>query len=186
MSVDTGTPTTMKIIDNFITNEEADILRNYVLDNEDTVKAMGPDLYEGTKNDSLTGRWYLYNWLSSSTCGSILIPKLTKEFPNLYIRLWANVFRKGEGIARHHHDQEYRLSGNLYLGGPDTATYYEGTGPVQNKTGTLTIFDARVYHWVKPNETETPRVSMAFDVKDWNALNSYYTHTFIPLGTHEN
>ena len=186
MSVDTGTLTTMKIIDNFISNEEAATIKNYILDNETKVKGMGPDLYNGTSRNSLTGRWYIYNWLTSETCGSILLPKLSKEFPNLYIRLWANVFRQGEGITRHHHDQEYRLSENLYLGGPEnTATYYE-SGPVQNKIGTLTIFDARLDHWVTPNKTETPRVSMAFDTKPWNAINDFYPHTFIPLGTHEN
>ena len=66
----------MKVIDSFISDEEAQIIGDYIVANEDRVKAMGPDLYQGTSNDSLTGRWQLYNWLSNETVGSILIPKL--------------------------------------------------------------------------------------------------------------
>ena len=173
----------MKIIHNFITENEAEILKNYILENEDAVKAMGPDQYQGTKPDSLTGRWYLYNWLTSRVCNSILRPKLTKEFPNLYIRLWANVFRKGEGIIPHHHDEKPRLSGNLYLGGGgQTATYYKGYPRVENKIGTLTIFDSRIDHWVKPNKTDTPRVSMAFDTSTFERMSNWQNSTFIPLG----
>jgi len=172
----------MKIIDNFITDEEAKIITNYIFDNEQTVKDMGPDMYNGTSPDSLTGRWQEYNWLSSEVCGSILIPKLSKVLPNLYIRLWANIFRQGEGILAHHHDDVGRTSGNLYLSGPENSkTHYARSGPVNNKIGTLTLFDSRHVHWVEPNPTVTPRISMAFDTME------YYPddRTFIPLGTHD-
>ena len=178
----------MKIIDNFISNEEATIIKDYIFANETRVKNMGPDTYDGTCHNSLTGRWYLYNWLTSKTCGSILIPKLTKELPNLYIRLWANIFRRGEGIKLHNHGT-VKLSGNLYIGGPeDSATHYAGRKPVHNKIGTLTIFDAQLDHWVEINKTGIPRVSMAFDVRDSmpNRANELSPHTFIPLGTHVN
>ena len=187
MSVDTGTPPTMKIIDNFISNEEATTIKNYILDNENKVKEMGPDLYNNTSPDSLTGRWYLYNWLTSYTCGSILIPKLTKEFPNSYIRLWANTFRKGEGISKHNHG-DVSITGNLYLGGPeDDYTYYVNKGPICNKVGTIIYHDATLDHWVDPNQTDTPRVSMAFDTINFipNKDNDFAPTTFIPLGIPE-
>ena len=172
----------MKIINNFISNEEATTIKNYIFDNENKVKDMGPDRYHGTNSNSLTGRWYIYNWLTSKTCGSILIPKLSKVLPNLYIRLWANIFRQGEGIRAHHHDVVARTSGNLYLSGPeDSKTHYGESEPVDNKIGTLTLFDSRKVHWVEPNPTTTPRISMAFDTIE------YYPNdrTFIPLGTHD-
>tara|TARA_X000000950_G_C13546405_1_gene509700 strand:+ start:86 stop:649 length:564 start_codon:yes stop_codon:yes gene_type:complete len=186
VSVDTGIPT-MKIIDNFISNEEATTIRNYILNNEDKVKDMGPDLYNGTSPNSLTGRWYIYNWLTSDTCGSILIPKLTKELPNSYVRLWANIFRKGEGITEHNHG-DVSLTGNLYLGGPEgSATHYVGRGPVRNKIGTIIIHDGQLDHWVELNNSDTPRVSMAFDIIDFipNEGNDFSPRTFIPLGTHD-
>ena len=172
----------MVVIDNFITDKEAETITKYIFDNEQRVKDMGPDMYNGTSPDSLTGRWTKYNWLSSEICGSILLPKLSKVLPNVYIRLWSNIFREGEGIRAHHHDNIPRTSGNLYLSGPeDSKTYYANSGPVNNKIGTLTLFDARLVHWVEPNPTTTPRISMAFDTIE------YYPddRTFIPLGTHD-
>jgi len=192
VSLDTGRLTTMKIIHNFISNEEATTIKNYIFDKEQTVKDMGPDMYNGTSPDSLTGRFMIYNWLTSETCGSILIPKLSKLFPNLYIRVWSNIFRQGEGISPHHHDNVrhsdvVRTSGNLYLSGPeDSKTHYANSGPVDNKIGTLTIFNSRLFHWVEPNPTVTPRVSMAFDTFEYNP-KMYFPNdrTFIPLGTHD-
>ena len=101
----------MKIIDNFISDEEAATIKNYIFDNEKKVNIK------------------FYNWLASKTCGSILIPKLTKEFPNLHVRLWANILRKGEGIGLHNHGESLKLSGNLYLDGAEgNKTYYVGRG----------------------------------------------------------
>ena len=172
----------MKIIENFITNKEANTIKNYIFNNEKKIKDMGPDLYPGTENNSLTGRWYLYNWLTSKTCGSILLPKLSKELPNLHIRLWANIFRKGEGIRLHNHGKTIKLSGNLYLDGPeDSKTYYAGKEPVHNKIGMLTIFDPLIDHWVYPNKSDTPRVSMAFDTIDIIQEDDWSSHTFIRL-----
>lgn len=171
----------MKLIDNFISDKEAQILGDYILANEKRVKSLGPDLYYGTADDSLTGRWQVYNWLTSQTVGSILLPKLTKLFPNLWIRMWANIFRKDEGIAKHIHGPTKDQSGNIFIRGPeDTATHYI-TGAVKNKVGTLVTFDSDVPHWVEPNSSETPRISMAFDTI------KYYPdeRTFIALSTQE-
>lgn len=170
----------MKVIHNFITDEEAKTITNYIIDNEQRVKLLGPDMYKGTSSDSLTGRWIFYNWLKSETCGSILIPKLSKLLPNLYIRLWSNIFRQGEGITPHHHQEVDRTSGNLYLSGPEgSKTHYANSEPVDNKIGTLTLFDSRLVHWVEPNPTTTPRISMAFDTIEFYPNH----HTFIPLET---
>ena len=171
----------MKLIDNFISNEEAQVLGDHILANEKKGKAMGPDLYNGTADNSLTGRWQVYNWLTSETVSSILLPKLTQLFPNLWIRMWANIFRKDEGIAKHIHGPTKDLAGNIFICGPkDTATHY-ATGAIKNKVGTLVTFNSDVPHWVNPNSSETPRISMAFDTLKFNPDE----RTFIPLGTHD-
>ena len=75
-----------------------------------------------------------------------------------------------------------KLSGNLYLDGPeDSKTYYAGEEPVNNKIGTLTIFDPLIDHWVYPNKSDTPRVSMAFDTIDIIQKDDWSSHTFIRL-----
>jgi len=179
VSVDIGTQTTMKkIIDNFISNEEAETLKNYIFDNELRVKALGPDNYQGTPADSLTGRWDKLNWLTEKVVGDILLPKLNKLLPPHHITMWANIFRKGEYIIPHGHGP-CSITGNLYLGGPEGSETNYIDGPVTNKVGTMVLFDPEILHWVNPNETNTPRVSMAFDAVDNNP-----GRTFIPLGTH--
>ena len=45
----------------FLTQEECDTIVNKILSLEDAVKRLGPDIYSGTSNDSLTGR---YKYLS--------------------------------------------------------------------------------------------------------------------------
>ncbi len=177
----------IKVIDNFISTEEAAIIKNYILENEVRVKNLGPDIYPGTSDDSLTGRFKVYNWLTSKTVGEILEPKLSKLFSNMYIQLWANIFRKGEGIKDHSHGARYNTSGNLFIDGPDnTATGYERRQPIKNKIGTLITFNSDVVHWVNPNTSDTPRISLAFDVEPSKHGSSFVKLPFIPSGTHEN
>ena len=155
----------MQIVDSFISNDEALIIKDYILKNEQRVKKLGPDNYSGTSADSLTGRFNVYNWLTNDTIGQILTPKLSNLFPKKWIRLWANIFRQDEGIEKHWHGYARNKSGNLFISGPnDSTTCYEIIGPIRNKVGTLVYFDANKAHWVEPNKSETPRISMAFDI----------------------
>ena len=187
MSLDIGAQTTMKIIDNFISNEEATTIKNYILKNEVRVKNLGPDIYPGTSDDSLTGRYKVYNWLTNKTVGLILEPKLSKLFSNMYIQLWANIFRKGEGITEHRHGYSHTTSGNLFIYGPDSsATGYKRWGLQKNKVGTLVTFSSDVVHWVEPSTSDTPRISMAFDVQPtaefFDSTYSFVKLPFIPCG----
>ena len=162
----------MTDIENFVSETEATLIRDCILRDEAKIKALGPDIYPGTSEDSLSGRWTIYNWLTHETIGPILKPRLTKLFPNKWINMWANVFRYNEGIKAHWHDLEERVSGNLYIAGPEkSTTCYMGIGHVPNKAGCLTYFPSNLVHWVVPNLTDTPRVSMAFDTIEYQQSN---------------
>lgn len=169
----------MNIIKSFLSIQEAETIKNYIFDNEQRIKDLGPDVYPGTADDSLAGRWTIHNWLREKVVGSILIPKLNKLLPPFHITMWANIFRRGEYIQPHDHGP-CTVSGNLYLGGPEGSETCYLKGPITNTVGTLVYFDPRTKHWVNPNKTDIPRVSMAFDAVDFNPG----LRTFIPLGTH--
>ena len=58
----------------FLTEEECLLISNFVLENEREIKSLGPDYYDGTPDDSLTGRFYLFNYLNVPEINSILKP----------------------------------------------------------------------------------------------------------------
>ena len=154
----------------FLTQEECDILVNKILSLEDTVKRLGPDLYPDTSEDSLTGRFYCFNYLNVPEINSILEPKLKKIFGPCVVQCWANIFRQGEGIDEHRHirdkyDNAVLIgSGNIFLyGDPTTGTYYEGVKH-DNKVGELSFFPPDMLHGVPKNTTGDMRISMAIDV----------------------
>ena len=62
-------------IKNFVSKEEGEKLSKYILEYESTIKSLGPDIYGGTSNDSLTGRFNVFNYLEHEP-GEILNPKL--------------------------------------------------------------------------------------------------------------
>ena len=156
----------------FLSLDESSFIAQYVIDTEESVKNTGKDYYQGTGEDSLTGRYMTHNYLSTP-CGDILTPKLVEVFgKGIIVQCWANIFRKGEGIKEHEHGVN-AISGNIFLkGDPNHGTYYENE-KVINKIGELTYFNSELRHHVKPNPDNEPRVSMAIDVQfDWNLEDS--------------
>jgi hypothetical protein len=151
-----------------LTCEDSEVISKTVLDLEGYVKRLGDDIYIGTSDDSLTGRYYCFNFLSNEVIGSILKPKLRELFGRpVVVQCWANIFRKGEGIAEHKHevseDENFFGSANIFLhGDPTIGTYYEDVKSV-NKIGEFVIFPVTMKHSVPPNPTDNIRVSMAFD-----------------------
>ena len=153
---------------NLLTREECDIITKTILSIEEDVKRIGPSLYNGTSENSLTGRFYCFNFLSNEVIGSILKPKIKKLFgDSVVVQCWANIFRKGEGITEHTHTK-YKTDGyfggaNVFLhGDPTIGTYYEGIKNI-NKIGEFVIFPDDMKHFVPPNPTDNIRVSIAFD-----------------------
>ena len=124
----------------FLIQEECDFIKDYILENEQKVKDLGPDEYEGTGDNSLSGRHGIFNWLNTSI-GDILIPKLRKTFIELdlvfpvYVQCWGNTFRNKEGIKPHPHNSLTEdgtpqhpdfICVHLFISGPtDVGTYYD-------------------------------------------------------------
>jgi len=154
----------------FMTPDECDKVVEIILSMEDFIKELGPDIYPGTNNDSLTGRYYCFNFLSIKIINSIIAPKLKEIFGPCIVQCWANIFRHGEGIDEHKHvhdtnkNQSLVASGNIFLyGDPNIGTYYEGVKH-NNKLGELSLFPPDMLHGVPKNETNDMRISMAIDV----------------------
>ena len=163
----------------FLTQEECDTIVHEILSLEDAVKRLGPDIYPGTSEDSLTGRYNVFNYLNVPEINTILEPKLKKLLGPCVLQCWANILRQGEGIDEHTHfggvgtayAERHGLTGNIFLyGDPTTGTYYKfpELGPFQvkydNKVGELSLFTPTLVHGVPKNTTGDMRISMAIDV----------------------
>jgi len=162
-----------------LTQEECDTIVNKILSLEDAVKRLGPDTYPGTSEDSLTGRYEIFNFLNVPEINTILEPKLKKLLGPCVLQCWANILRQGEGIEGHIHFIDYDHAyierhggtGNIFLyGDPTTGTYYSfpelGLLNVKydNKVGELSLFTPTLFHGVPKNTTGDMRISMAIDV----------------------
>ena len=159
-----------------LSSKECEIIKEYILSNEDRIKQLGPDMYSGTSENSLTGRYKYFNYLYTDEIGSILIPKLDKIFSEIGVKYpisvqcWANTFRKNEGISVHKHGpiNESFLCANLFISGPTKpgTTYYIDNNflDCENHPGEIHIFDSNLYHYVSENKTEEIRISLAFDI----------------------
>jgi len=161
----------MKLIDTFLTPEECRSISGFILENETRIKSLGPDIYTGTADNSLSGRHWCYNYLYDIP-GKILVPKVKEEFGECIVQCWANTFRYNEGIKPHAHgvdpNNEYDKIGftsvNIFLQGPtDVGTIYNSKKEI-NKVGQIAIFGSRLVHSVPPNPYNNVRISMAMDV----------------------
>ena len=154
----------------FLTQIECDTIVNEILSLESAVKRLGPDEYRGTSEDSLTGRYAIFNYLNIRSINTIICPKLKEIFGPCVVQCWANIFRQGQGIDEHRHiydkstNTSLTASGNIFLyGDPTTGTYYEGVKH-DNKIGELSLFSPEMVHGVPQNTTDDMRISMAIDV----------------------
>lgn len=153
-----------------LTDQECEFIANWILTNENYIKSLGPDDYKGTSENSLTGRYNIFNYLNVPEIESILAPRLREvfidinaEFP-LSILCWANTFRKNEGIGLHRHGIDQYYVGNLFIKGPTRpGTTYKKYGDIENEPGVLALLTSHDVHGVKPNASDEVRISMAFD-----------------------
>jgi hypothetical protein len=189
----------MIIYENIILSEkEVETIKNVILEKEDYVKSLGPDVYGGTNENSLSGRHTIFNWLSVREIEEILVPKLKDIFLELEwkfpisVQCWANTFRSGEGIKIHKHRSLLSptppfFCANVFISGnpnPGTTYFEEGltyinseSVTIENEPGKIMIFTSEIYHGVVPNESDEIRISMAMDFyleKEFEDLNRFY------------
>ena len=96
-----------------------------------------------------------------------------------YIQCWANkIINNGRNIVPHNHCDAHAnapcqysyLSGNICIQAVDTKTYYASPFDmrmrigIENQEGEMVFFPSYVMHWTDKNTSETPRLSLAFDI----------------------
>ena len=162
------------IIQNFLTEVEADAIYDEVLRVEPELMKLGPHRYGGVEGDKLTGRFAYYNALDNELVGSILKPKFVSLFgEGRWYQAWFNTFRKGDCIKSHVHNDKnnpapnrlkYFQCCNLFLGGTEAdGTYYNGV-QFPNTKGGLLVFRDDIPHWTNKYEGDDVRISMACDI----------------------
>jgi len=181
-----------------VSDEEIETIKNIIIEKEDYVKSLGPDVYGGTSDNSLSGRHTIFNWLNLKEISEILEPKLKNiflelnwEFP-ISVQCWANTFRNGEGIKIHKHrsllsSEPPFFCANMFISGPTEpgTTYFEEgftyinaeSTTIKNVPGKLIVFSSELFHGVVPNTSEEIRISMAMDFypgKKFENLDRFY------------
>jgi hypothetical protein len=161
---------------NLLNKEECEKIKTFILNNEERIKSLGPDIYEGTSDNSLTGRYSVYNFMYDLP-GDIIIPKLKEifikdklNFP-INIQSWANIFRKNEGIKKHAHSNDPKdnfICANLFIYGDETigTTFIINEKHInyKNNIGEIMFFPCNLEHYVNKNEGNDIRITMAFDI----------------------
>jgi hypothetical protein len=172
-------------------------LKDKILDKEEYIQNLPLlDGYPGTVENSITVKHNSYNLIDFGWPEVDLITDKVKQFTNLiikdnenvYIKMWANIYRKGEYITKHshvHHTQKpiYKtiFSGHcfLYSTQPTSTTFYFGPNEeeidIANVPGEIDIFSSLVPHEFKPWDGEL-RVGLAFDIVigDEERLNNIF------------
>jgi hypothetical protein len=111
----------------------------------------------------------------------------------VYVQCWANIIRNnGRRITPHNHasahsnaPHEYsNVSGNICIQAENTKTYYENpflkynSIGIDNLSGELFMFPSHVIHWTDTNESENPRISIAFDLITKEVYNMIDNHNY--------
>ena len=144
------------------------------------------DGYTGLGPNSLTSRFKYFNVLKWDHPECKKLHHAIKELhdayhvglvgeniPKLRIRCWANVLRKGESIGKHNHaiQPHTYLSGHFCVACEDTSTIYippytEWGDEIvmKNIPGEMTLFPTWMTHYTSVNESDHPRITIAFDI----------------------
>lgn len=155
-------------IPNFLSEKECTLIEKVLLEKEQEILSLpaNTDYYSGT-----TSRYEHYNFLKfvpeldiTSKLFDLAIMQDENEY---WIQCWGNVLNKGETIAMHNHGHPENIfySCNIFISGPtDCFTFYDDIGHVRNKTGELHLIDCQLWHGVKENKNDQPRLSIACDI----------------------
>ena len=155
-------------IPKFLSSEECKLIEKTLLEKEKDILDFpaNTEYYTGT-----TARYEHYNFLN-------YIPKINmvEKFFNLpimqdedecWIQCWGNILHKSEEIPMHNHGQPNSIfyAANIFISGPDDCfTFYDDVGHVPNNIGELHLIDCHLFHGVKENINDQPRLSIACDI----------------------
>jgi len=172
-------------------NEKIDIIRTWLLKNEDRIKETYPvsDIGDtGLGTDSISSRIGMYNLFDYTS----EVPELAdllrfmqesyinfvdSDYTNkqdLIIVCWVNILREDQKIREHVHSASNigYLSANMHLDNYKTSTIYRSPyepfvpHTFDNVKGGLTIFPSYVPHTTTEHvDSTTPRVSIAYDLR---------------------
>jgi hypothetical protein len=154
------------------------------------------DGYTGLGSNSLTSRSNLFNVLSwEENEIKIIKNKILEKYIlflntlnvkrcKTYIQCWANVLRTGQHIETHLHsvDPLTYLGGHLTITENSTSTIYINpinqlndpiTHTSENQIGKITFFQNNIPHCTTPNLTNSPRITIAFDLMTEERFHQY-------------
>ena len=180
--------------------ENTKLLRDMVLAKENYILETTKPYPSTDDYDWLTNRLYDYNLLDYSDEHPVLndfkkfiydsyvefCHSINAPIEKIYIQMWANIIRNnGRRITPHHHidahigaPQEYSyVSGNICVDAVETNTYYRSpfldkkAFPIKNVAGDMIMFPSWAVHWTDKNESDVPRISIAYDIVTEHVYN---------------
>tara|TARA_R110000803_G_scaffold140663_1_gene207193 strand:- start:837 stop:1496 length:660 start_codon:yes stop_codon:yes gene_type:complete len=159
---------------NFLLEEEKKLLKKYKSSSDGGVGLADSTTARHSKYNVFDIKTTSINKIKQSIKNNIkqLLEKATFEYKEVYIKSWFNVLKKGQSIKPHQHDtfetaEMSFLSGNLFICGLETSTFYQTPFTqqvikIKNKPGDLIIFPSYIKHWT--NKACDTRISIAFDI----------------------
>lgn len=133
--------------------------------------------------DFINEEWWTYH----DYAAVMKFPKLKIIFPYIaeslqlmqdqckdyFLKSWVNIWPKGQSIGLHSH---YGIwSGYFVIKDTETTTYYYPRGdrtpvPFKNYDGHFVFTSSKILHMVQNNPSAQLRVSMGFNISDWNEV----------------
>lgn len=179
--------------------DKVDVIRNWLIANEDRIKKEYPALHDGGTGlgqSSVTSRFGRYNLFDfANECpelGDLLnfirrtwiefVERDQTPFLDLDIVCWYNIVRENQAITEHSHGAipTGYLSGNMHLDDYETRTLYrtpflaQNYMPIQNMKGGVSLFPSYVFHKTDEyKDTSKPRLSIAFDLRLPDDVDQY-------------
>ena len=194
------------IAEKLISNINSNRLKNYLLSRQQEVLSIEDNLDDGGTglgNDTTTVRYRSYNIFSwyqpdinilkqeiFSMCSNYHMKLGVKKPPQLGLKGWMNIMKKGDRIEIHNHgfQNDSYLSGNFTVSSNDTKTVYnnpfsqytkenvlvkmveDGVDdpsyyPSKNIDGKLTLFPSYIPHFTTEHKSDNYRITLAFDLR---------------------
>jgi len=187
-------------MDSWADHDKIDTIRNWLISQEQVFINRYPVHHDGGTglgDASVTARHGKYNLFQfNKECPELddmlnfiriaylkFMASQDGNWRELQLYSWFNIARAGESIGEHGHgaDPESYLSGNMHLDTYNTTNTYKSPFDstsnvvIGNNKGDITLFPSCVPHWSDAYQGDTPRVSIAFDLRP--KVNNYVSIT---------